>query len=76
MQEQEGAEKPLPINEDVMIEGLIDCMRRIRIELAADRIAEVSSIVKHEYRETGTSAPVAGNTERIYKFWQRKAVND
>jgi hypothetical protein len=76
MQECEGAGKPFLINEDVMIEGLIDCMRRIRIELAADRIAEVSTIVEHEYRETGTPAPVVGQTDSIYKFRQRRAVND
>jgi hypothetical protein len=29
MQEREGTAKCLTINEDVMIEGLIDCMRRI-----------------------------------------------
>jgi hypothetical protein len=76
MQECEGADKPLPINDAVMIEGMIDCMRRIRIELAADRIAEVSTIVEHEYRETGTPVPVVGQTDSIYKFRQRRAVND
>jgi hypothetical protein len=59
-----------------MIEALIDCMRRIRIELAADRIAEVSTIVEHEYRETSTPAPVARETKSIYQFRQRKPVND
>ena len=39
MQEQEGADKSLPINDAVMIEGMIDCMRRIRLELAIDEIA-------------------------------------
>jgi hypothetical protein len=73
MQEQEGADKPLSINEAVMIEGLIDCMRRIRLELAIDRIAEVSTIVEHEYRETGTPAPVVGQTDSIYQFRQRRA---
>ena len=76
MQEREGTAKSLTINEDVMIEGLIDCMRSIRIELAADRIAEVSTIVEQEYRETGTPAPVSGNTESLYKFRQRRVVND
>lgn len=75
MQEQEGADKPLPINEAVMIEGVIDCMRRIRLELAIDRIAEVSTIVEHEYRETGTPMPVVGQTDSIYQFQQRRAVN-
>jgi hypothetical protein len=76
MQEREGTAQCLTINEDVMIEGLIDCMRRIRIELATDRIAEVSTIVEQEYRETGTPAPVSGNIESLYKFRQRRVVND
>ena len=69
-------QKPLQLNQEIVLECLTDCMRRIRLEIAKERIAEVKNMVEDEYRNTGTPMPIEENTNSLYQFRQRRAVND
>jgi hypothetical protein len=69
-------QKSLQLNQEIVLECLTDCMRRIRLEIAKERIAEVKNMVEDEYRNTGTPMPIEENTNSLYQFRQRRAVND
>lgn len=73
MQASQPPGTPLAIDRCSLMESLTDAMRRLKLELAKDRLEEVRTLVEEEYRSTGTPMPLAGLPDNIYRLRERRA---
>jgi len=73
MQARDESGTVLEINRENVIEALTDTMRRLKLELARDRIEEVRHLIEEEYRNTHTPLPIKDQGDGVFQYRHRAA---